>query len=84
MCSYPPKVPRELANVTARPLSMNLERSWLLGEVPKDWKEAHVSLIFKKGENEDLGSCQPVSSTIFQDKLRKGRLDKLKLRWTEN
>ncbi|KAK4806038.1 hypothetical protein QYF61_007015 [Mycteria americana] len=60
------------------------DRSWLLGEVPEEWKEASVNPALKKGKKEDLGSCQPVSSSILLDALMKYRLDKGKVRWTEN
>ena len=79
-----PRVLRELVNVTARPLSIIFQRSWLVGEVPEDWKEANVSPILKKGKKEDLGSCQPVSSNCLLDTLTKYRLDKRKVRWIEN
>ncbi|KAK4805354.1 hypothetical protein QYF61_003439 [Mycteria americana] len=58
--------------------------SWLLGEVPEEWKEASVNPALKKGKKEDLGSCQPVSSSILLDVLMKYRLDKGKVRWTES
>ncbi|KAK4806080.1 hypothetical protein QYF61_010289 [Mycteria americana] len=58
--------------------------SWLLGEVPEEWKEANVTPVSKKGKKEDLGSCQPVSSSILLDRLTKYRLDKGKVRWTGN
>ncbi|KAK4806040.1 hypothetical protein QYF61_007017 [Mycteria americana] len=63
---------------------LRLGRSWLLGEVPEDWKEANVNPVSKRGKKEDLGSCQPVSSSILLDALMKYSLDKWKLRWTEN
>ncbi|KAK4806078.1 hypothetical protein QYF61_010287 [Mycteria americana] len=63
---------------------VGLGRSWLLGEVPEEWKEAIVNPVSKKGKKEDLGSCQPVSSSILLDRLTKYRLDKGKVRWTGN
>ncbi|KAK4806028.1 hypothetical protein QYF61_007005 [Mycteria americana] len=47
-----------------------------VSEVPEDWKEASVTPVSKRGKKEDLGSCQPVSSSILLDRLTKYRLDK--------
>jgi len=33
-----PRVPRELAEVVAKPLSIIYQQSWLTGEVPVDWR----------------------------------------------
>ena len=43
-----PCVPRELAELTAEPLSIIFERSWRVGEVPEDWGIASVNPVFKK------------------------------------
>lgn len=43
-----PQMLRELADVTARPLSITFEWSWLLGEMPKNARRTNVTLIFQK------------------------------------
>ncbi|PKU31217.1 rna-directed dna polymerase from mobile element hypothetical protein [Limosa lapponica baueri] len=43
-----PRVLRELADVTAKPLSIIFERSWRTGEVPEDCRKANVMPVFKK------------------------------------
>ena len=45
---------RELADAIAKPLSIIFERSWRIGEVPKDWRVANVTPVFKKGGPEKL------------------------------
>lgn len=40
---------RELADVIAMALWFIFERSWLLGDVPEDWKRTNCTHIFKKG-----------------------------------
>ena len=56
-----PRVLRELAEVTAEPLSVIFDRPWRLGEVPEDWRIANVSPVFRKGKKEDVGNSRPVS-----------------------
>ncbi|KFW05647.1 RNA-directed DNA polymerase from mobile element jockey, partial [Fulmarus glacialis] len=63
------QVLRELADVFARPLSIIFDCSWRLGEVPKDWRKANVTFIFKKGKKEDPGNYRPVSLTWIPGKV---------------
>jgi len=62
---------RELADVTAEPLSIIFERSWRTGEVPEDWRKANVTSVFKKGKKEDPGNYRPVSLTSIPGKVIK-------------
>ena len=54
---------RELAEVTAEPLSVIFDRPWRTGEVPEVWRIANVSPVFRKGKKEDVGISRPVSLT---------------------
>ncbi|KFV88061.1 RNA-directed DNA polymerase from mobile element jockey, partial [Struthio camelus australis] len=64
-----PRVLRELADIIARLLSIIFERTWRTGEVPKDWKKANVTPVFKKGKKEDPGNKRPVSLTSIPGKV---------------
>jgi len=64
-----PRVLRELADVIAEPLCIIFERSWRTGEVPKDWRKASVTPIFKKGKKEDPGNYRPVSLASIPGKV---------------
>ena len=61
---------RELAKVTAEPLSVIFDRPWRLGEVPEDWRIANVTPVFRKGKKEDVGNSRPVSLTSVPRKVR--------------
>ncbi|KAK4816118.1 LOW QUALITY PROTEIN: hypothetical protein QYF61_011354 [Mycteria americana] len=60
---------RELADVIVRPLLVIFDQSWGLGEVPRYWRKANVTCIFKKGKKEDPGNYRLVSLTYIHGKL---------------
>ncbi|KAK4813827.1 hypothetical protein QYF61_001831 [Mycteria americana] len=64
-----PRVLKELADVLTKPLSIIYQQSWLMGEVPAEWRLANVTPIFKKGQKEDPGNYKPVSLTLVTGKL---------------
>jgi len=64
-----PRVLRELADITAEPLSIIFERSWRTGEVPEEWRKACVTPYFKKGKKEDPGNYRLVSLTSIPGKM---------------
>ena len=64
-----PCVLRELAEVTAEPLSIIFDRPRRLGEVPEDWRIANVSPVFRNGEEEDVGNSRRVSLTSVPRKV---------------
>ena len=64
-----PCVLRELAEVTAEPLSIIFDRPWRTGEEPEDWRIANATLVFKKGKKENPGNYRPVSLTSTPGKV---------------
>lgn len=48
-----------------------VEWSWWLEEVPKDWKRADITCIFKEGKKEDPGKYRAVDLTIVPGKVMK-------------
>ncbi|KFO56916.1 RNA-directed DNA polymerase from mobile element jockey, partial [Corvus brachyrhynchos] len=64
-----PRVVRELGDELAKLLSIIYHHSWLMGEVPDDWKLASVTPIHTKGQKEDLGNYRPVSLTSVPSKI---------------
>jgi len=65
---FHPKVPSELAEEVAKPLSIIYQQSWLTEEVPDDWRITSVTPIDKQGWKEDPGNYRPVSLTSVPGK----------------
>jgi len=64
-----PGVLRELADVIAEPLSIIFERSWRTGDMPEDWRKAHVTPVFKNGKKEHPRNYRLVSLTSIPEKV---------------
>lgn len=64
-----PKVLTEPAELFSKLLSIISQQSWLIREVPGDWRLANMIPIYKKGQKEDLGNYQPVSLTSESGKV---------------
>ena len=64
-----PRVLRELAEELANPLSIIHQQSWLTGEVPDNWRLAHIRPIYNKGQKEDPENYRPVSLTSVPGKI---------------
>ena len=62
----------ELVDIIARLLSVIFERTWRIGEVPKPWKKANVTPVFRKGKK-DLGNYRPVNLPLIPLKFNKGK-----------
>ncbi|KAK4818823.1 hypothetical protein QYF61_019860 [Mycteria americana] len=74
-----PRVPKELVDVMAGPLSITYQRSWEPGEVPAICKLANIMPIYQKGMREDLGKYRPLSLASVPGKI----MEKINLGTTE-
>lgn len=66
----PPRVLKQLADITARSLTTIYQRSWESGKVRADWKLASVTPIHKKSMREDPGNYRPLSLTSAPGEIR--------------
>jgi hypothetical protein len=64
-----PRILKEIANELAKPLAEVFQHSISSGTVPKQWREATVAPIFKKGDKHNAANYRPVSLTSICCKL---------------
>ena len=72
---FPNKLIKELKNELAKPLSMLFRKSMDEGEIPDEWRDAHVTPIFKKGIKAEPGNYRPVNQTsgfckVFEKRVK--------------
>ena len=60
---------RESADVLAKPLSMIYNSSIRSEQLPEQWKDAHISAIFKKGDRKQPNNYRPISLTSIVGKV---------------
>ena len=61
-----PRFLKETSSVICEPLETIFNKSYYSGEVPKIWKDAYVSSIYKnKGDKSECGNYRPVSLTCI-------------------
>ena len=58
-----PMLLKNCAKEISKPLSVIFGWSYDQGELPKEWKQAHITSIYKKGDISKAGNNRPVSLT---------------------
>ena len=66
----PARILKELAHDIAPYLTIIFQKSLDTGRVPKDWRSANVTAIFKKGEKYQPSNYRPVSLTCICCKIQ--------------
>ena len=64
-----PRLLAELAEHLAEPVSLLVNKSFQYGVIPKDWKEAYITPIYKKGPKCHAENYRPISLTCILSKL---------------
>ena len=64
-----PRVLKEVAHAAAPALTTIFQHSLKTGNVPSDWRTAHVAPIYKKGQKYVAAKYRPVSLTCIASKL---------------
>ena len=64
-----PRLMAELANFLSEPVTLLFNKSILHGVLPKEWKEAYIFPIYKKGSKSYSEKYRQISFTCFLSKL---------------
>ena len=73
----PNRVLQECATEVAQAVTAIFQRSIDSGQLPKDWRDANIAPVFKKGDRHLAENNRPVSLTaIFQRSIDSGQLPK--------
>ena len=64
-----PRMPIELVDNMSRPLALLFNKSLEEGDIPKDWKQANVSPVYKKGAKNRAENYRPISLTSIVCKI---------------
>jgi hypothetical protein len=63
------RIPKELCNEISPILSTIFIKSLETGEIPQDWKSAHVAPVYKKGSRTNAENYRPISIPCICSKL---------------
>ena len=61
--SIQPRVLKEAGDILAVPLGIIIRESLRTGQLPEDWKTAHIAAIYKKGDKSQPENYRPVRLT---------------------
>ena len=64
-----PVVLKAVASSLVKPLCVIFNTSIRTGKLPPDWKKAHISAVFKKGDRELPSNYRPISLTSIVCKI---------------
>ena len=79
-----PMVLKECSHELATPFFIVFRKSLDSGELPKDWKTARVTPIFKKGAKTKAGNYRPVSLTCVPCKVLESIIREHMLKYAED
>ncbi len=84
-----PRVLKEACHELTTPFTILYRRSLSEGVVPKEWKDAHITPIFKKGNRAASNNYRPVSLTslackVMEKIIRKKTIEHLKRHMSES
>ena len=64
-----PRILKELSGVITTPLTLIFRKSVESAKIPKSWKTAIITPLFKKGKKEEPSNYRPVSLTAIASKI---------------
>lgn len=74
---------KKIALGIVEPLELIFKESLKTGDVPRDWKTANVTAVFKKGNRSDAANYRPISLTSHFGKLMENLIKKNVVKFLE-